>query len=503
MAGQRVAASRSFRELFHSGPVSGLDDGQLLERFATRHDEAAFAALVALHGPMVLGVCRRMLRDGHDVEDAFQATFLVLVKRAGSIRDPGKLGPWLHGVARRVAMRARAEAARRRSHRDLSGPTEPAEDTAMTPASRAEGADVLGVIDQEIARLPAGFRDAVVLCDLEGHSYTEAARRLRCPLGTLQSRLARGRARLRTRLVSRGVAPLAVSAILAESARASVPEALAEATIRAATAGTASATAAALAVPVARSLLMSTLRNIAGLLVLALIATGGGLLARDRLLADPPAPPPVVAAHEPQPPRSERTLNLEVVNDADQSALAGATVWVRSNWGLPHESKGTTDEEGRYPIAIPAGPTSFLQVVVVRAGFVPIEVRWAAEEPIPDTYTVSLERGVPIGGTVRDEQGRPIAGARVHLQVAATPPRGRPERYPDPDCEVAAAITDAHGRWRSEALPASAGPGPRLELVTTHPDHVGLKQSVTAEALRAFAAAGGHEARPNPSPARC
>ena len=117
MSGRQVAVMRSIGQLFQAGPVAGLDDRALLERFAGRRDEAAFAALVALHGPMVLGVCRRIVRDAHDVEDAFQATFLVLVRRAGSIRDPGRLGPWLHGVARRVAMRARAEAARRRARR--------------------------------------------------------------------------------------------------------------------------------------------------------------------------------------------------------------------------------------------------------------------------------------------------------------------------------------------------------------------------------------------------
>ena len=99
MSGRQVAVMRSIGQLFQAGPVAGLDDRALLERFAGRRDEAAFAALVALHGPMVLGVCRRIVRDEHDVEDAFQATFLVLVRRAGSIRDPGRLGPWLHGVA--------------------------------------------------------------------------------------------------------------------------------------------------------------------------------------------------------------------------------------------------------------------------------------------------------------------------------------------------------------------------------------------------------------------
>ena len=129
-------------------------------------------------------------------------------------------------------------------------------------------------------------------------------------------------------------------------------------------------------------------------------------------------------------------------------------------------------------------------MVVAHPGFAPIELRWDGEGPIPDSYTLAMDRGVPIGGTVRDDRGRPIAGARVHLQVGATPPRGGRERYPDPGADVAAAVTDDQGQWRSEALPASAGPGVRLELVTTHPDHVGLKQNVTAEALRAFAAAG-------------
>jgi RNA polymerase sigma factor (sigma-70 family) len=461
----------------------------LLERFATRKDGAAFAALVALHGPMVLGVCRRLLRDGHDVEDAFQATFLVLVKRAGSIRDPGRLGPWLHGVARRVALRARAEAARR-PRRDLSALHGVAQESVMGPASRAEGEDVMGVIDEEIARLPARCRDAVVLCDLEGRSYAEAARRLHCPLGTVQSRLARGRARLRTRLVSRGVTPLAATAIPAESARAAVPETLAKATIRAATTGAVSASAAGLAGSIARSFLMSTLKNITGLLILASVATGGGLLARDGLLAEPPGRPPAGAAQEPEPPKRDRILNLEVVNSANNAALAGAMVWARVSRGQPREFRGTTDEEGRYTIAIPAGAASSLQVVVVDRGFAPVELRWTADEPIPASYTVSLERGVPIGGTVRDEQGRPIAGARVHLQIGAIPPRGGCERYPSPESELAAAVTDDQGRWRSEALPASAGPGVRLELVTTHPGHVGLKRSVTADALGAFGVAG-------------
>src|SRR3954447_6451072 len=113
--GHYGAVLRHLQRLFSLGTVAGLTEWQLLHRYVTRHDEAAFEALVARHGPMVLGVCRRVLDDPHDVEDAFQATFLVLVKKAGSIRDRDVLGTWLYGVARRVAVRARVEARRRRA----------------------------------------------------------------------------------------------------------------------------------------------------------------------------------------------------------------------------------------------------------------------------------------------------------------------------------------------------------------------------------------------------
>ncbi len=383
-------------------------------------------------------------------------------------------------------MRARAEAKRRRSHLVLSDRTEFAAVNSMRPVSQCNDDESLAIIDEEVARLPSRFRDAVVLCDLQGRSYVEAARHLRCPLGTLQSRLARGRTRLRARLVKRGLAPLALASILADSARAAVPERLAEATIRAATAGAAPASAAALAGAVAKSLVWSTFKSVAGAVVLTSFVLGAGALAHDRLLGDTPAR----STQNPQPQRKGRALVLEVVNNADRAALAGAMVWAPSSSARSPDSQGFTNEEGRYTIALPAAAASYLRVVVVHPGFAPMELRWDGSQPIPENYTVALERGVPIGGTVRDKAGRPIAGARVLLQVGANPPRGGVERYPGPECAVAAALTDAQGRWRSDALPASAGPGVRLDLVTMHPDRVGLKQTVTAAALRAFATDG-------------
>src|SRR5712672_924967 len=120
-SGARQSVVRRIERLFTSGGVTGLSEGQLLDRFVTRHDESAFEALVARHGPMVLGVCRRLLVSPHDADDAFQSTFLVLVRKAGQIRDADHLGPWLYGVATRVATKARAQAARRRERQDARG----------------------------------------------------------------------------------------------------------------------------------------------------------------------------------------------------------------------------------------------------------------------------------------------------------------------------------------------------------------------------------------------
>ena len=192
------------RSLFILGSPSDLTDGQLLDRFATGDGPAsslAFEALVERHGSMVLRVCRGVLGDAHDAQDAFQATFLVLVRKANSIRDRDSLASWLHGAALRVASHARAtEARRRRLEREKV--------ERASSVSIAEAADDLGPrLHEEIGRLPERYRAAVVLCYLEGHTCEDAARVLRWPVGTVKSRLSRARERLRNRLTRLGLAP--------------------------------------------------------------------------------------------------------------------------------------------------------------------------------------------------------------------------------------------------------------------------------------------------------
>jgi RNA polymerase sigma factor (sigma-70 family) len=210
------------------------DDGELLARFVAGRDEVAFAALVRRYGPMVLGVCRRVTRHEQDAEDAFQATFLVLVRRAGHIALPHLLGNWLYGVALRTATRARWRAARRRA-RELPLPA-----GDSTPAAcGSEPSDVREVLDEEVSGLPAKYRLPFVLCYVEGKTNDEAARLLGCPRGTVQSRLAWARDRLRSRLTRRGVTASAGAGaawLSAQLATAAVPAALDAGAMRAAVA---------------------------------------------------------------------------------------------------------------------------------------------------------------------------------------------------------------------------------------------------------------------------
>jgi RNA polymerase sigma factor (sigma-70 family) len=191
--------------LFRWGAMGTWTDAQLMTQFLASQEgsEAAFRVLIHRHGPMVLGVCRRILGDEHAAEDAFQATFLVLVKKAGTLRDRDLLTNWLYGVALRVASKERARGARRRRiEREAAEPSE-------TSGGDLDQVELRSVIDEEIRRLPERYRVPLVLCHVEGLRHDEVAQRLGCPVGTVESRLSRAREQLRSRLARRGLAPTA------------------------------------------------------------------------------------------------------------------------------------------------------------------------------------------------------------------------------------------------------------------------------------------------------
>jgi RNA polymerase sigma factor (sigma-70 family) len=290
----RVTTSRA-------GP--GMTDGQLLECFVGRRDEAAFAALVRRHGPMVWGVCRRILHSHHDAEDAFQATFLVLVRRAGSVVPRQMVANWLYGVARRTAVKARALAARRSRREDqLTEQSEPA------AGERSADRDLRSLLDHELARLPDRYRVAIVLCDLEQRTRGEVARQFGVPEGTLSGWLTRGRRMLAKRLSRQGLALSAAAlplALAGQAGSACVPASLVSITtetarlLAAGTAAPGTPRVASLTEGVLKAMLWNKLKPVVTLAVV-LLGTLGLIAATG---ARPPAtePRPVPASPEPPP----------------------------------------------------------------------------------------------------------------------------------------------------------------------------------------------------------
>jgi RNA polymerase sigma factor (sigma-70 family) len=210
--------------------LSPLSDEQLLARFFQQREDAAFEAIVKRHGPVVFGVCRRILSDANDAEDAFQATFMVLVRKGAALRQPGRLSSWLYGVANRTARKVKLKAAlRTRSERQAGERTPP------TAVSEMNYEELHAILDEEIAQLPEKYALPLVLCYLEGKTNAQAAEQLGWPEGSISRRLSRGRELLRSRLMRRGLALSAalIAAVFAKSAAASVPAELASATVQA------------------------------------------------------------------------------------------------------------------------------------------------------------------------------------------------------------------------------------------------------------------------------
>jgi RNA polymerase sigma factor (sigma-70 family) len=286
-SGTRDAVSlKGLETLYHLGAVGNLTDGQLLERFLTGRGageaaEAGFTALVDRHGPMVLRVCRQILGDTHDAQDAFQATFLILVRKAGSVRKRDSVASWLHGIARRVARRARSDRFRRRDYERRS-----AEMSARTESQSADEPECWPELHEELARLPEKYREPLVLCYLEGLTTDEASRRLGCPQGTVLSRLSRARERLRDRLTRRGLpapAGLMAGGLSADVVPAALSHSVVQSALRLAAGAAATtivpASVAGLTRGVLRTMILTKLGiTAAAVTTVAALAAGAGAL---------------------------------------------------------------------------------------------------------------------------------------------------------------------------------------------------------------------------------
>ncbi len=426
-----MARATAVMQLIRSAPSAdgcGANDRDLLRRFADENDQAAFAALVRRHGGMVLGVCRRALSNLHDAEDACQATFLVLARKAKGTRWQPSVANWLFATARKVARNDRV-GAQRRARREVRA----AVPEAVPPVDRMTGAELLAALDEELDRLPPWYREPLVLCYLEGLTRDEAALRLGVPAATLKTRLERGRKRLGDALARRGWAPGAgLLALAATSPAGAAPPRLVERVLAAAR-GSPRAAVAALAEEVA----VNGLVNKSVLLVLSLAgaaALGIGLGSGPPRVAGqrPDTRPPAKVDRPPASPSKEETAEVTVsgrVLDPGGKPVAGAKVFFaryilagRDKPPLP--ATVTSDAEGRFRLRVSrTGHQADHEkarwmrgaVVALAPGFGHSWVGADNAEALTNV-TVKLVKDVPIEGRVVDLQGRPIAGASVQVR---------------------------------------------------------------------------------------
>jgi RNA polymerase sigma factor (sigma-70 family) len=371
---------RHIRKLADAPDAAVLEDVQLLDRFLAQRDEAAFEGLLRRHGPMVLGVCRRLLPDVHAAEDAFQATFIVLLRKAKSLGKRELLGNWLYGVAYRTALQARRQAARRRTA-ELTCEHSTATGTEDELVQR----DLRRQLDEEVQRLPAKYRLPVVLCYLEGKTFTEAARQLGWPAGTVSGRLARARELLRSRLTRRGLAltAAALSAALSEESSAALPPALALTTTRTAvllaTGGTAAASAVSSSITilvdgVLHTMFLTKLKVVSAvLLAIAVLGVGGGTLAY---------------AKRPLPGGQERGETPPPASKQDDDELA---LQMRLD-SLAHLARPAfKDEEVKELLARSALPDKIKTLMEARFLAAKVEVDWVFKEFLAGKGMLSLQ----------------------------------------------------------------------------------------------------------------
>ncbi|HMC66204.1 MAG TPA: sigma-70 family RNA polymerase sigma factor, partial [Gemmataceae bacterium] len=506
---------RHLRSLVTAERTGHLPDHVLLERFTRGREEGAFASLVRRHGPLVLGVCRRVLHNQHDAEDAFQATFLVLARKAASVGKQGSLAGWLYQVAYHLAIKARAQAVNRQQY-EKQFSSRPAAD----PLEELTGRELLRVLDEELQDLPDRYRTPLVLCYLEGQTRDQAAHQLGWSVRTLHRRLEEGKERLRFRLARRGMAlpaGLLAAGLTQGAATAAVPATLVHATVQAAAltaaghaagAGVVSASAVALADTATKALAATKIKiAAASLLAFALVAGGMAALThrvfanrQDQAIA-PPAPAnneskpkqrekkPVAAPDHKKPPDEERMTVTGRVLDPAGKPLAAAQVAVLARQGLQLSSwenwashrnevlsQTKTDAEGRFRMAVQRMPATMsvrqIRVIAASAGY---GLAWKAIDPdaAQAEAEVRLAPEQVVRGHFIDLQGQPAARVKVHV-IRVTRQHQKGERDDDAGLRVPAdgfpfgprtATTDAKGDFVLRGL----APGMKVELELRDP----------------------------------
>jgi RNA polymerase sigma factor (sigma-70 family) len=429
-------------------------DRALLERFLRRREEAAFVTMVKRHGPMVLRVCRRVQGNEHDAEDAFQVTFLLLARKAGSIHKRESLASWLHGVAYRVAQEAKGQAFRRQAREkraaDLRRPS-PNSDTASR--------ELEGTVDEALRQVPERYRIPLLLCYLEERTQEEAAEQMGCPLGTVRSRLARGRDRLKEVLTRKGVCLSATGLgppLVTSAAHTQLSSPLVTATAQAAmryawalpTSGMISAQARTLLEGVLKAMGTAKIKFVALVgLAAGMLALGGGGLAHQFLRQPVPAvtvegsrdekkmPPPI--SSKPAEPASSQEMSIRGrVLGPDGKALSGAKLFVtrvvREEPLNPRDIAvglvGAAGPDGRFELSVKPTGAPRLYVVAFAPGF---GVDWIelVSGKIPSDLTLRLPKDVPITGRVVNTEGRPVAGVSVSAVSLFVPRKERLDDY--------------------------------------------------------------------------
>jgi RNA polymerase sigma factor (sigma-70 family) len=452
MTARAAALRRVIRSAVPAGePVS---DAELLRRYVRDGDEAAFAAVVRRHTPLVLGVCRRVLPTAQDAEDACQAVFLIIARKAGTVAWQSSAAGWLYTVARKVAGNARV-AARRRVRRETAA----ANPDAVQPVDRMSGRELLAALDTELDRLPPRYRDPLVLCFVQGLTRDEAATHLRVPVATLHTHIDRGRARLAAALARRGIT-LGAGLLAGLAATGTGTARVADAVLVALRGRPTNAVA---------NLARAVGLNGAGMkiIVLAVVVAGASLLGIAAM--SPPGGPPsdkaLPAKVAPAPAAvEEKTVDVsgQVVNpDGRPVAGAAVSVWTQTAETDAPRARATTDKDGRYRLTAPKAEGL---VVAAANGFGP---DWQALTPTTKEINLRLAPDdVPIRGRFLNLEGRGIAGVTVRVRRVEKRADGG-----DLDAVVATKRKWAHGEYVNgpdlTTLPADFIPGIK---VTTDED---------------------------------